>query len=228
MSRGFTLLEVLMAMAMMSVLAVSLFSTLHVAFRARQAAQAALEPMHKLSLSLNMVADELRGALPITGMLALEFIGEDNQTGQGLANDSILFYTARTHAPWEGHDTGFREVEILLVPDPDENDVQMLVRHTRPTPLTPVRPEPDELVICRGVRSLTVQYYDGSTWRDEWDSETEGAMLPYAVQLTLELMPDPDRVQQDDAEGGRSMTMTAVLMNASAAPLEGGGGQIRR
>ena len=51
-----------------------------------------------------------------------------------------------------------------------------------------------------GVTALTFQYYDGTGWRDSWDT-TDGDTnntLPYAVRMTVTLMPersgDPPRV----------------------------------
>ncbi len=48
---------------------------------------------------------------------------------------------------------------------------------------------PDEEVLCRNVRSFTVQYFDGTNWQDNWDSTTVGNVLPMAVAFTIELNP---------------------------------------
>jgi prepilin-type N-terminal cleavage/methylation domain-containing protein len=46
-----------------------------------------------------------------------------------------------------------------------------------------------EEVICRGVESFTVQYYDGYEWLDYWDSTQQDNQIPVALQITMEIDP---------------------------------------
>jgi hypothetical protein len=49
--------------------------------------------------------------------------------------------------------------------------------------------QPEDEILCRGVRSFALQYFDGSYWQTEWDSTAVGDVLPLAVQIQLELEP---------------------------------------
>ncbi len=221
--QGFTLFEMLTAMVIMSVLAMSIYSSLQIAFRARRSAERALEPARVLALSLEMVAAELRAAAPITGMLAIEFIGTDARESAIHETDSIFFYSTSGYQPWPEHDVGFRQVEFLVAHDMATQE-RVLLRRTVTAALTPITPEPDELVICRGVRAFNVRYHDGSSWIDSWDSASFDDALPYAVELTLEL--EPDEEPGPNERGPMMTTIVSIPLGGarSSSDEEGGSG----
>jgi hypothetical protein len=68
----------------------------------------------------------------------------------------------------------------------------VLVRRAKHTLLSPVDETVPDQVLCRNVRSLTLRYYDGTQWFDTWDSTGTDNTLPLAVEVTLEISPDPN------------------------------------
>jgi hypothetical protein len=66
-----------------------------------------------------------------------------------------------------------------------------LVRRITTNLLAPTTPDPQQEVICRGVRTFTLRFFDGTAWQDTWDSTTVGTtqsnVLPQAVEVTIEL-----------------------------------------
>ena len=52
---GFTLLELILAMGMISMLAVSLYATLRVAFKARESATSGIAPMRSANVALDLI-----------------------------------------------------------------------------------------------------------------------------------------------------------------------------
>jgi len=89
--QGFTLLEVLLAMALVSVVAVSLFASLGVAYRARESARSTMNPVRAVHVALETIGKDLSGALAPTGILAGSFLGVRSTAASGLA-DAIEFY----------------------------------------------------------------------------------------------------------------------------------------
>ena len=86
-----------------------------------------------------------------------------------------------------------RMVDLLLVPS---NSGPVLVRRVTTNLLTGTTQQPYEEVICRGVRSFNVRYFNGSGWLDSWDSTQYENMAPTAVEVTVELQrPDADLVR---------------------------------
>ena len=92
-----TLLELILAMAMMSMLAVSLYGTLRVAFKARESATSGIAPMRSANVALDLIGEDLESALPPTGLLAGAFLAQhlgDVQNSQ----DTIEFYNGKNCA----------------------------------------------------------------------------------------------------------------------------------
>jgi len=186
-SRGFTLLELLVATAMTAVLAGSLYATLRTAFVARRKAGEAVGEMRRAELAVERVRADIQSAVVPRGLLAGEFLGEDATGGSGRPADGLVLHcTAGGGAETEG--TGdIRRVELTCEADED-GDGLVLVRRVRRYLLATRIEEPPAEVLCRGVRSFDLKYHDGTDWQDSWDSTTRGDALPLAVQVTIELV----------------------------------------
>ena len=184
---GFTLLEVILALAMVSLVALSLYASLQTACKARERASLSIEPARAASVSMELFRQDVESALSPNGILAGPFIGR--RAGQnGVASDTLEFY-----AP--GHDLdrmglpgsmGIRKVELGLEM-PADGGLPRLVRRLYRNLLAPQTVLPEEEILCRGVKEFRLRYFDGSLWQDVWDSTTQGDVLPVAVQALLRL-----------------------------------------
>lgn len=197
-SRGFTLLELLVATAMTAVLAGSLYATLHIAFKARRGADAAVGQMRRAELAVELIRTDIESAVLPIGILAGEFLGEDETGRAGRPMDSLVLHcTAGGAAQTEG--TGdVRMVELSCEPAEDGMSTVLVRRVTRYLLATTVE-EAEPEVICRGVRTLDLKYYDGTDWQDSWDSTTRDNTLPLAVEVTMELVAED---ATEDGEDG--------------------------
>ena len=178
---AFTLLEMVLAMGLMTVLAASLYSSLSIAYRAQEAADRAVAPVRRAALAIDAVRSEFLSALPPTGLLAGSFIGEDEKGNDGDDADTVVF-----HATGNGTDnvrpaSDIRRIELAV------DDNHCLVRRVTGNLLSPETVDPVQTVVCRGVRAFNLTYYDGSDWYDEWDSTTQDNALPMAVEVMLEV-----------------------------------------
>jgi prepilin-type N-terminal cleavage/methylation domain-containing protein len=73
--RGFTLLELLVAMLMVGIVGLSLFAMLQTSFHARAAADRAVEPSRTASLALDYMVRDIQGAVNPGGKLSNMFLG---------------------------------------------------------------------------------------------------------------------------------------------------------
>lgn len=210
---GFTLLELLVALAMSAVLALVLYTSLRIGFRARDGAVATLRPVRAASVAMEMLRKDLENAMPVSvavapddsGQYSEMFIGQSNPQGDGRM-DQIEFYS-----PDLGKDSnidptvtaGLRKIDLVVEPDP--NGKPALVRRTwrniLPVDQTQIV-DPQEEVVARNVKSFMAQYLDTSTgqpvWDDDWDSAQMGEVLPQAVMITLDLVIPAERPGQQD------------------------------
>jgi len=212
---AFTLLEMLVALGLMALIATALYAALRTGFRARRSAEAAIEPVRKAGLALEIVRRDLEAAMAPTGILAGAFLGEDAEDA-GKDADALAWFTA-SGKPIEGTSDIVR-AELALATQTGETE-RVLVRRTIRNLLSPTEVELSEQVLCRGISSLNIRYFDGSAWLDEWDSTTQGDVLPFAVETTVEFKKNA--LVPDDAEPYR-LTRVFALPCARSASEEGG------
>src|SRR6185436_6035571 len=229
---GFTLLEMILAMGMISMLAVSLYGTLRVAFKAKESATAGIAPMRSASVALDLMGQDLESALPPTGLLAGAFLAQhlgDTQNSQ----DTIEFYAIGTSDSLDPpNSAAFRKIDIGVVPSPNGKGYVLLRRITSNL-LSPQEVTPDEEILCRNVRSFALRYYDGQTWYEDWDSTQMGDILPVAVQVDLQIQTGTDsqaplyhasRVFSFACHTDQATTSSGITTGATGATGATGGG----
>jgi len=174
--RGFTLLEVLVAVGLLAMLSAVMFEAMRLTFRAREtiariedlnhAAQVALHHLTR-DISMAFLSNHMDTQEPKTLTL---FDGEES---------SILF----TYLGHERRQRGVKEsdqgvVEYRLERDPEGSGTMALVR--REKPLLDAEPERGgtKEVLVSGVKEFTLKYWDDTAeeWRDEWKVFMEDAL----------------------------------------------------
>jgi type II secretion system protein J len=190
--RAFTLLELLVAMALMVVTAACLYTALYTGFRAKRSASSAVEPTELAINAIELVKQDLYGVLPAGGTLAGAFLGTDGHGLDGADTDSLEFYTTHIYADDNQVVGGLGKIDLALEQDTDGNTAHerqsyRLMRKVTTNLLSPKTIEPEEQVLCRNVESLNLRYYDGDGWLDEWDSTADANSLPLAVEIDIQV-----------------------------------------
>ncbi len=211
---GFTLIELVLAMSIAAVLAVSLFAAMRVAFRAQRSAEQAVAPVSAVDAALAFVALDLQNIRPASVDDWLS--GVDGKDDRGHDGDSLTFFTTAPAADQPAANGEVKRVELAV--SVDNNGQHRLVRRVIRNLFTDVLPAPDEETLCIGVYSLNLRYYDGSDWQNTWDSTQLGDVLPKAIEVTLQL---------DSPGGSADMPVTAmrvVPLSAYVEPTDATGG----
>lgn len=219
---AFTLFELLLALGMMAMLALTLSMAMSVGMKSRARAIAVVDNARSAAIATELLRQDLESVLPPTGILAGAFIGTRQGDAGGEA-DNLEFYTIGANPGDAAADSplaeGIRRIELAVRTDVTPAE---LVRRTTVNLLAPAEREPAEEILCRGVRTFTLRYFDGALWQDQWDSTALGNVLPAAVEMTLEL----DTPEGKDA---RPYKIVRIIPLACATPAEGlsgtGGGQ---
>lgn len=185
---GFTLLEILWALLVASIVAGSLAGSLNLAYKAKKKAEARALDARTAHAALDMLARDLEGALPPNGVLVGPFLGQD-PAAPSTTGELVELYACRSGtAQWGPNADGIQRITYGIGSVRDEVTgvtEQALLRSVTRNLLAPaVEVRPPE-VVCRGLRELTIQYFDGLLWQAMWDSTTLENRLPMAVQITL-------------------------------------------
>ena len=175
-------------------------------------------------MAIAILRNDIESALPPTGLLAAECVGEDETGETGRESDILRLHTCSgnreiQYADEAGEDHGqlsmsssaydsqlqvggdMQQIEYELVRDAGnlvDVDFNLLRKVTRNL-LAQTEPAPVEQVICRYVVTYNVRYLDGSDWVDSWDSSQQEDTLPPAVEGSLEVkVKDPSETESEN------------------------------
>jgi len=186
-TRGFTLIELLLAMAITVVLASALYVTMNIAFKAKRSAENAVAPARTTSIVSDLIVRDLENCVLPTanGVLMGAFTGTQQGGGSGEL-DTVDFYCLGSDGINDDSplSDGVRHVQLLV--DTTSNP-PVLIRRVWRNLLSSQDEVPQDEILCRGVRSFALQYFDGTQWQMDWDSTTVNNTLPTAVQVTLDM-----------------------------------------
>ena len=235
-SRGFTLIEVLIAMSSVSLIMLATYAGMWVAFDLREKTEDRLGVSEAAMAALDVIAADLDAAPVPNGVLADLFTGEDELGPDGDPGDVLTFRTATGRITLDpdaaaGSSAGGGLVrggvsaaaekrtqadlqEVAYVIERSAIDDQMdLVRLVTRNLLAEQTPEPERQVIARNVAAFDVQYDDGSEFVETWDSTQQESGLPAAVRLVLVMnMSEEEQVLSVDRNKRRATFVRLVRL----------------
>src|ERR1700679_4176527 len=139
-SRGFTMIEMIIALAMVAIIAASLTSTLWTVYHTTRQAEAAVNPTNQASIALDYIADDLQNALtpnltitsPNTGTaLAGNFEGTQSQDTRGHEADDVQFYSTGESAQHVAANGEIKAFEYTVEQPTGSNDYVLVRRVIR-------------------------------------------------------------------------------------------------
>ena len=207
--RAFTLLELLLAVFVFSIVLGAIHVVFFSAFKLRNKTSDAIERSLPLQQTLAIIKRDLANLVPPGGPLsgALQSTptfsttaGGTSGTGFGSSMSGSLnrgngpeFYTAvgivDDNAPWGE----IERVSYRLAPPTNNTPGMDLIRSVARNLLPVMQDRTDDQFLMSGVQAITFQYYDGNDWKETWDStQMDSATgltnnLPCAIKLDLEL-----------------------------------------
>jgi len=197
--RGFTLLELLLAVLVFSIVLGAIHVVFFSAFRLRNRTADAIERSLPLQQSLAIIKRDLGNLVPPGGTLsgALQstptISTSGSISGSRRGQNGPEFYTVTgivdDTAPW----SEIRRVSYFLAAPTNDAPGMDLYRSVARNLLPVSQDETDDQFLMSGVETIAFQYFDGNAWRDSWDStQVDSASglsnnLPRAIKLELGL-----------------------------------------
>ncbi len=217
--RGFTLIEVMVALAIMGIIAMLTWGTLSGALDTRDY----LDEQDELDRSARTALSRLQRELALafltsntTASYKTVFVAKDADGA-----DSVWFSTmAHRRTIRDSRECDQAEITLWTEDDPDGGSGDLVLLHRESERIDE---EPDKggsvLPLATRVASFDLRYLDPTTgeWREDWDtqgSETQ-ERLPRVVEIKLVLRgPDPDS-DDEDATVERPYLTTVLVERAS-------------
>lgn len=232
---AFTLLEVIVAMAIVAMIAAALAAAMTVAFKAKTSAMNSLANVRQARLAMEVIGNDLQTALPPTGILAGAFMATPDDPSENF--DLLEFYNTADMGQSIDGTADVQKVALRVMPESElltavvdqdlkdprdqgmrlapsaetDNDSMVLVRRVTRRLLAQVTPEPAYQIVVRHVQAFEVRVYDGQDWLDTWDSTTLQNTLPVAVQITLQIKQPATAAQLAKGVEPKMYVMTRIF-----------------
>jgi type II secretion system protein J len=220
MQPGITLIEIMIAMAVFSLLGVMVYGSFSGSLRAQQDIEALQARNHEVRLALLRISRELQGAFLVknTNQISLEALRSQTIfVGKQEGGSARLDFTALSHQRTQAdvNESDQCEISYFVRASKDQPGKRELVRReskridadpTKGGVLSPV---------VRGVSTFELEYYDfeKQDWLKEWNSNDaigQPDRLPPFVRVTLGI---------DDGDGERKLS-TIVKLPLTAPIME--------
>lgn len=183
-AKGFTLLEVLIAVVLLGILVAALYGSYFTVLKARERSAQGMEESRELGSTLDLLRREIDAARYTSGDQRLKFVVEDRDSfGRPASNLELT-----TLAPPSPLVAGFKESGVIDVQYrmvEQENQQLLLTRQEKDLLLdaatTPAYPQMER------INSFLVECSsDGSKWVKSWDTALNNG-LPKYVRITVQV-----------------------------------------
>jgi len=228
---AFTLLEVLLAIVILGIVMVVVHSVFNAAIQLRNKTDATFAEAIPLQHALATLKRDLANLTLPGGTLSgtLQTTPTTN-TSSSLSHTGEhcgpTFYTTSGTLselePW----SEMRRVDYYLVQSTNASAGLDLLRSVTRNLLPAVDDEYSDQRLLSGVSQLTFQFYDGTSWQDDWDSADTSSStytnpLPIGIRVQLTLVNEKGVISRDPVE-----MVIPININASTNIIAtvGGGG----
>lgn len=187
---GFTLLELLVSLTIVAILALAQAAPFQRALSSREHAEEAMERSNAARMTLQRLAEELSGAVPLPG--ERERFSLIDRTFDRPASE-LSFTTTTARKVRAGPQDPFEIVRYRLEPGDPDAPGGLLLKEQLPSVATDGTPFTTNVVL-EDVVAFTVRVLpDRGEWLATWQAE-ESVKIPRAVEMQLSLAdgtPDP-------------------------------------
>jgi prepilin-type N-terminal cleavage/methylation domain-containing protein len=226
-SQGFTLLEVLVASALLSMVLAIVYGVFSQTLTSTQRAEAQSAQSRAARIVLLRIGDDLQASLPVASGHS-RFVGRTSR-GQQFPDAFLSFVSLSGLSLTSDSPTGDGyEIEYELVPDPRVASARQLVRRARFAPTTSGSTtgranEGETLPLLTGVQGLRFRFFDGRVWHDEWGKEQTSTKLPRAVEVELYLVRKKTGARHQEEDTVTFSTLVDLPLAGTARPNVGKG-----
>ncbi len=192
---GFTLLEVLIALAILAAMSLAIFGVTSQTLNSKGDTEDRDDIIHAMTLALGKISDDLNMAYIVKSkdLLGQDFDGEVYFQGTEERVDFVSFSHSRYLKNSKESDSA--ELSYYTVPMPDDPNKRVLMRREATQIDKNLQEGGVALPLVEGVESVRFEYYDPKekAWKKNWDTKSVdfADKLPAAVKISIEvLMPE--------------------------------------
>jgi prepilin-type N-terminal cleavage/methylation domain-containing protein len=196
-NKGFTLLEILLAFFIFSILFITIYTSYSGSFKTINMTESRMEIYRKAAIAMTRISEDLQASyisiLPLNSFGEpapyTQFLGEEDDI-DGRDAGSMSFFSRIDPLFSDEMEMATGQLISYEVIQGDEEDELVLLRSENPEFLDESE-ERAGLTLCDGLQSIKFTYFDGDGESHEsWDTESEelGGILPRMVSVSLEFL----------------------------------------
>lgn len=195
---AFTLMEVVISAALMSLILVTAYLCFDAGIRGRRMVEPRVEVFQNARVAMALISADLRSACPLSK--DFDFLGSHRMLGS-MPGDNLDFAT-HNYTPRRDREADFCETSFFLDKDPETGRFS-LFRRRNPIPAPDPLSGGSREEIATGLLGARFEYFDGLDWYDTWGDESGKKAetsnrdqpnltgMPEAVRITLWFDSDP-------------------------------------
>jgi len=191
--KGFTLLEILLAIAILGLMGLMVFGSFQSLVSATQRAESAMDDLHVSEYLLDQISEALRSAAYFgTSPRLYQFLYEE---GTGTPpNDTISWVTTSKSFLPASYPTrnGLNRIELSVQDVDGETGLAVRAYSSLLDPESDEAEDVEPWIITHKVKGLEFYFYDigEEKWVEDWERDNQ---LPISLSFTLYIQPeDPD------------------------------------
>jgi general secretion pathway protein J len=184
---GFTLMEVMIGVAILSGLSLVMYTTVNNALLAKQRIDSRDQILQTTRVSLNLMIQDLSMAM----MANQELLGKEQSSGFKGSENELHFSTfSHFHYLKNGKDSD--QVSVSYTLKDNEQGSKNIIRRESSYLTKEIDEGGRSYVILEGVKEVKFEFYDSNRneWVSEWNSESLSSLkrLPQAVKISLKVL----------------------------------------
>jgi len=189
-NKGFTLLEILIAVVLLGILSSALYSSYFTVIRARDRAAHGMEARRELGATLDLLRREISSVRFNRTDKQLHFVVEDRDNF-GAPSSTLDMTTIAPPSGYQRVESGIVSVQYRIT---EKKTVRVLERQERDLAFVSATNTAAYYPQMEQITSFLVECNDGSKWIKSWDTAINGA-LPKNVRITVQIVDDGKAVQ---------------------------------
>jgi len=201
---GFTLIELMISASVAAIILVASYLCLSAGVASQKLIEPRTEALQSARVALAMMSADLRSACSLSP--DFDFVGEQRTIGEMQA-DNVDFAT-HYHTPGRPGEGDYCQVSYYVDKSPGSEHFSLWRRrnsHIAPDPMSGGSKEE----IMPGLRGLTLEYFDGIDWYDNWGDASIKKKVKYTTLQASNIVGFPEAVRITllvDLNPGKSAT----------------------
>jgi len=201
-SKGFTLIEILIAVAISALILTIIYGSYAASIRTMNACRESADINQMARLALDRISEDISCALTSSTNENLQFVGKDSEGLEGTPMDTLDFTSTNCLTLFRGaRECGICEIGYCIKQAPSEalwgqgtstpltgqesdSDRFVLLRREQSPPDKEIHDGGESLELAEEIKELDFEYYDGKKWLSQW-GPNEREALPSAVKISL-------------------------------------------